>query len=315
MTIAELICAARAGQAAALAEVRGWAAPAHASGPPRWLRVRADGVLSEPARDRLRRRREVFAPLPSFGQDDPLLQGLPALTRQACAAVRDCPPLARHLQQQAARHLWALERRLYADDTLQAPQRRRLERELQQLRSLQRPLWESWVHATPAWRHDEFDALVQQWLDAPVDWGEQHWFMPDWRVRPVAFAAAGALVAALRPPLRQYLGVELVRLKAGRFEVQGAKLEAAADAATRWAERIGLPWRFEPEPPPSAAPGASTGAACQSTTSGGDEASGDGMNTKGADEKVAKTGQADDVNEHESPRQATAAAGQTGQAA
>lgn len=245
----EVIKAARDGDQDALAVVRSWLPAQKEAGPMHRLLVRRDGMLMDLMHIGPRQRREVFAPVPRFGNDDPLLQGLAPLTRAACAAVRACPPLAVQLQHAAAAHLWTLERQLYVNDTLERGGREQLERALRVLQSLQRPLWENWVHAMPAWRRDEIDAVVDRWLDAPVDWCEQRWFMPDWADRPHQVVAAGALAAALSAPARQYLGLQLVQVSAGRLRVQAVQLQASAADASGWAERAGLAWRFEVAPP------------------------------------------------------------------
>lgn len=232
--IQEIVAAARVGQKDALAQVRAWFAARAPADEPHVFAVATDGIISDCAAGAPRRRRDVLPSFQPFVRRDPLLRVPIALPGPAIEQVRACPPLAQAFARAAFEHVGLLQTRLVVDQTLQASDRRKMQRELALLLDQGRPIWENWIRLAPDHLHAQFDRLVSCWLDEPPEPGEERCFVDGWSER-LRWAAAADFFAALVPEVRVFLGVAL-----DTYELRGqrglrATLREPWKDTNRWA--------------------------------------------------------------------------------
>lgn len=105
--------------------------------------------------------------------------------------------------------------------------------------------WRAWIRHEGRAGLDEFWAVVEQWLDAPIDWSEYE-YMPR---EAFAMGRAYNFFSSMDRDLRRELGVVIVEGSCPGSDYFAAELRQPIVMANAAAERLELPFRFRAEAP------------------------------------------------------------------
>jgi hypothetical protein len=216
-------------------------------GPFYFFEVAEYGTLSDPGVPEPKLRADVFQSLsPGFirSADDVISE------------IDGCTPLASHFSILAEEHLASIEAELEDEDSdLGFIKRRRLAFLAAALQGDPDTGWRDWVAHEGDAGLDGFKEIIQDWLDAPVEWDEAEWFDSGWSGQ----SAALGFFSDLDAQVCKALGVVIIEGDRPGSSYYAAELRDEIANANQAARTLGLAFRFRAEGGGAAAePAAST---------------------------------------------------------
>lgn len=161
------------------------------------------------------------------------------------AEIEACPPLHSHLQWHAEEYLEDLQEtvaRLSAEAEAWPNDGKRAAR-LAELRELSLQLeddddrWKAWIALEG---RSALQAVVQDWLDSPLDWSQSEWFPDEASGQGLAYK----YFSDMDGEILDALGVVIVEGDRPGSTYFAAELREEVDDANEAAARLGLPFRF-----------------------------------------------------------------------
>ena len=159
--------------------------------------------------------------------------------------IEACPPLHSHLQSHAEEHLDDVQETLarLSAETEAWPKDGKRAARLAELRELSLQLeddddrWKAWIAlAGPR----ALQAVVQDWLDSPLDWSQSEWFPDEASGQGLAYK----YFSEMDGDILDALGIDIVEGDRPGSTYFAAELHQDVDEANEAAARLGLPFRF-----------------------------------------------------------------------
>ncbi len=218
---------------------------------PWYFDVDPHGTILESGNGKPATRADVF--------EDVYVAGIKTV-RDLIDQVESCVPLVSHFQSLTADEFEEVQGRLDEDDDIRqqiddeddpieqerlrgglmpTAERAKLEN-VAELLADEDDGWQAWVRLGGPTYRPKFIKILEDWLDAPVYWGEQDWFPEDWNDQGKALRFFRGVAA----DVADEVGVVIVEGEHPGSSYYAAELRADVDAANATAARLQLPFRF-----------------------------------------------------------------------
>jgi len=159
--------------------------------------------------------------------------------------VKACMPLAAFPNQELENELCSLEEDLNDEKYHSSSERMSLEEKIKTLKKYQDEYedpWMDWVELEGAEGVSKFKALIDKWLNEPIDWGQSEWF-------PLRSGSQGRAFGFFQDQpheLLNALGIVLIEGEHPGSTYYAAELRESLDHANESAKQLKLPFRFRP---------------------------------------------------------------------
>lgn len=246
---ANLLVKARNSDPVALQQLKEYLGSDPSQANPHYFEVTNNKLLLDTVKTGPLIRQEVFARIASFTNSDPKLRRY--WTPQfAITSIKCCAPLEKVFNAEARSAMGLLEARLVTDDSLTRTGRLAIHKRIQTMLKENELHWVNWIHSTPPGMHHQFDAIVSKWLRQPIDWSESEWFDPEWKHRLWNMESATNFFNRMDREIQWFFGIELLSAKLPNSErkLKGAFLKKSVDEVNKFAELLGVNFRFRQQP-------------------------------------------------------------------
>lgn len=159
--------------------------------------------------------------------------------------IEACPPLLSHLQSHADDRFDDLQETLerLSSEAAAWPKDRKKVARLAELRKISTQLesdddrWKAWIALEG---RSALEAVVQEWLDSPLDWSQSEWFPDEASAQGLAYK----YFLQMDGEILDALGVVIVEGDHPGSTYFAAELRQPLDEANEAAAKLGLPFRF-----------------------------------------------------------------------